>query len=60
MYKIDLHTLQKITKVLDYFGEKKSYLTYNWKKKSYEMTEPIENKRARNLSKYIKKNFNTK
>lgn len=59
MYKIDLHTLQKITKVLDYFGKKETHLVYDWKKKTYKMAEPIENKRARNLSNYIKKNFNT-
>jgi hypothetical protein len=58
MYKIDLNTLQKITKVLDYFGEKQTHMIYDWKKKSYKMAEPIENKRARMLSKNIKKIYN--
>jgi hypothetical protein len=44
VYKIDLHTLQKI-----YFGEKQTHMVYDWKNKKYIMAEPIENKRAKNL-----------
>ena len=58
MYKIDLNTLQKITKILDYFGEKQTHMVYDWKNKKYITAEPIENKRAKNLSKKIKKTFN--